>query len=220
MRLNLYRLGLGLYIKGHLYRNMDKMIVAPRRFREFLPILTSLAVIFVSHLSFAQEERLETEEVKIGVVDRQQIMRDSKAGEGVRQEFEALEQTFRNEIGTKENGLRAQQEELNRQRSILTPEAFSERETQFAVKVEELQRDVAEINKQLDAMLQYGMRQIDMKTIQIIAEIAEAKNYTLVLDKTQLLMVNTDYEFSEEVLAVLNERLPKVEITLTEEGAE
>ena len=33
-------------------------------------------------------------------------------------------------------------------------------------------------------------------------------------------MVNTDYEFSEEVLAVLNERLPKVEITLTEEGAE
>ena len=199
---------------------MNKMIVTPRCFRKLLASLTIFPLLLVSHLAFSQEEKLEAQEVRIGVVDRQQIMRDSKAGEGVRQEFEAMEQTFRNEIGTRENGLRAQQEELNRQKSILTAEAFSERETQFALKVEELQRDVAEINKQLDAMLQYGMRQIDMKTIQIIAEIADAKNYTLVLDKTQLLMVNTDYEFSEEVLAVLNERLPKVEITLTEEGAE
>ena len=199
---------------------MNEMIVPLRCCRKILILLTIFSAVFVSHLALAQEENSETEEVRIGVVDRQQIMRDSKAGEGVRQDFEALEQTFRNEIGTRENSLRAQQEELNRQRSILTPEAFSEREAQFALKVEELQRDVAEINNQLDAMLQYGMRQIDMKTIQIIAEIAEAKNYTLVLDKTQLLMVNTDYEFSEEVLAVLNERLPKVEITLTEEGAE
>jgi len=199
---------------------MNKMIVALRYLRPLIATLTLLPVVFLSHLACAQEEKLEEKEVKIGVVDRQMIMRNSDAGEGVRQEFEALEQTFRNEIGTRENGLRAQQEELNRQRSILTPEAFSEREAQFALKVEELQRDVAEINKRLDTMLQYGMRQIDMKTIQIIAEIAEAKNYTLVLDKTQLLMVNTDYEFSEEVLTVLNERLPKVEITLTEEGAE
>ncbi|MBE25067.1 MAG: hypothetical protein CMM33_06575 [Rhodospirillaceae bacterium] len=199
---------------------MNKMIVLPRCFRPLLALLIIFPVISASYLAFAQEEELKAEEVRIGVVDRQQIMRDSEAGAGVRNEFEALEQTFRNEIGTRENGLRAQQEELNRQRSILTPEAFSDREAQFALKVEELQRDVAEINKQLDAMLQYGMRQIDMKTIQIIAEIAEAKNYTLVLDKTQLLMVNTDYEFSEEVLTVLNERLPKVEITLTEEGTE
>ena len=199
---------------------MNKMIVLPRCFRQLLALLIIFPVISASYVAFAQEEELKAEEVRIGVVDRQQIMRDSEAGVDVRNEFEALEQTFRNEIGTRENGLRAQQEELNRQRSILTPEAFSDREAQFALKVEELQRDVAEINKQLDAMLQYGMRQIDMKTIQIIAEIAEAKNYTLVLDKTQLLMVNTDYEFSEEVLTVLNERLPKVEITLTEEGTE
>ena len=196
------------------------MIVPTLYFRQLFTLLTLLPIVVVGHVAFAQEEGLEAKEVRIGVVDRQQIMRDSEAGASVRNEFEALEQTFRNEIGTRENGLRAQQEELNRQRSILTPEAFSDREAQFALKVEELQRDVAEINKQLDAMLQYGMRQIDMKTIQIIAEIAEAKNYTLVLDKTQLLMVNTDYEFSEEVLAVLNERLPKVEITLTEEGTE
>tara|TARA_B100000686_G_scaffold273341_1_gene290939 strand:- start:1039 stop:1629 length:591 start_codon:yes stop_codon:yes gene_type:complete len=178
--------------------------------------LTTASVTLVS----AQEEETLESEVRIGVVDRQKIMQESLAGESVRKEFEAMEQAYREQISARENQLRAQQEELGRQRGILTPEAYSERENEFAALVEGLQRDVAGINKQLDAMLQYGMRQIDMQTIQIIAEMAEAKGYTLVLDKTQLLMVNTDYEFSQEVLTVLNSRLPKVEITLTEETAE
>jgi outer membrane protein len=202
------------------YRKITEMILRPLCFKQLLAPLTIPVVLLLTHVSFAQDQDLTAEEVRIGVVDRQKIMRDSLAGEGVRQDFEALEQTFRDEISNKENGLRAQQEELNRQRAILTPEAFSERESKFAMRVEELQRDVAEINKQLDAMLQYGMRRIDMKTLQIIAEIADEKKYTLVLDKTQLLMVNTDYEFSGEVLTILNERLPKVEITLTEEAEE
>ena len=61
------------------------------------------------------------------------------------------------------------------------------------------------------------MQQIDVAAIQIIAEIAQEKNYTLVLDKTQLLMVAKTYEFSNEVIAVLNERLPVVSIVPSEE---
>ncbi len=185
-----------------------------------LSALIVLAGISAGGVTVAQETETAATGVSIGVVDRQKIMRDSLAGEGVRQDFEAMEQAYRDEISARENDLRAQQDELGRQRAILTPEAYSERETQFANQVENLQRDVAEINKQLDAMLQYGMRQIDMKTIQIIAEIAETNGYTLVLDKTQLLMVNTEYEFSEEVLVVLNERLPRVEIVVPEEADE
>ncbi len=186
----------------------------------FFFILTLLCLNFSGSKVSAQEENTVEPKVRIGVVDRQKIMQDSLAGESVRKEFEAMEKAYREEIGARENELRAQQEELGRQRAILTPEAYSERENEFATLVEGLQRDVAKINKQLDAMLQYGMRQIDIQTIQIIAEIAEAKGYTLVLDKTQLLMVNTDYEFSQEVLTVLNARLPVVEITLIEETAE
>ena len=66
-------------------------------------------------------------------------------------------------------------------------------------------------------MLAYGMQQIDVAAIQIIAELAQEKKYTLVLDKTQLLMVAKTYEFSNEVIGVLNERLPVVSIVPPEE---
>ena len=196
------------------------MIIHPRHSYYFFLILTLFFINLVKIEVSAQEEDTVEYEVRIGGVDRQKIMQDSLAGESVRKEFEAMEQAYREQISTREYELRTQQEELGRQRAILTPEAYSERENEFAALVEGLQRDVAEINKQLDAMLQYVMCQIDMQTIQIIREIAEAKGYTLVLDKRQLLMVNTDYEFSQEVLTVLNARLPVVEITLIEETAE
>ena len=155
--------------------------------------------------------------VRVGVVDRQKIMRESMAGQGVRKEFETQEGRFREEISARENKLREQQEELQRQKTILVPEAYATREAEFAQKVEQLQRDLAARNKQLESILSYGMLQLDRASLQIIAEIAESKDYTLVLDKTQLLMVSKTYEFTDDVLATLNERVPSVPTAPPEE---
>ena len=170
-----------------------------------------------SFTTMAEEQGQLQEPFSLGVVDRQLIIRESLAGENVRNEFEAKEKAYRDEISARENGLRAQQEDLAGQRAILTPEAFAARESEFANKVEQLQRDVNERNKKLENMLAYGMQQIDMAAIQIIAEIAQDKKFTLVLDKTQLLMVAKSYEFSDLVITILNERLPVVSVIPPEE---
>ena len=170
--------------------------------------------------TMAEEQEQLQEPFSLGVVDRQLIIRESLAGENVRNEFEAKEKAYRDEISARENGLRAQQEDLAGQRAILTPEAFAARESEFANKVEQLQRDVNERNKKLENMLAYGMQQIDMAAIQIIAEIAQDKKFTLVLDKTQLLMVAKSYEFSDLVITILNERLPVVSVIPPEELAQ
>ena len=170
--------------------------------------------------AMAEDQGQSQELFRLGVVDRQQIIRESLAGENVRNEFEAQEKAYRDEISARENGLRAQQENLAGQRAILTPEAFAARESEFANKVEQLQRDVNERNKKLENMLAYGMQQIDMAAIKIIAEIAQEKQFTLVLDKTQLLMVAKSYEFSDLVNTILNERLPLVTVVPPEESAQ
>ena len=170
-----------------------------------------------SCMAMAEEQEQSQEPFSLGVVDRQQIIRESLAGENVRNEFEAQEKAYRDEISSRENGLRAQQEDLAGQRAILTPEAFAARESEFANKVEQLQRDVNERNKKLENMLAYGMQQIDIAAIQIIAEIAQERKFTLVLDKTQLLMVAKNYEFSDLVITILNERLPVVTVVPPEE---
>ena len=187
---------------------------------KFVSLLVFLSTFIFGVISpaTAQNQEGSIEPVSIGVVDRQEIIQKSLAGTSVREEFEAKEMAYREEIGARENILRDQQEELSRQRAILTPEAFNARESEFAAKVEQLQRDVNERNKKLENMLAYGMQQIDMAAIQIIAEIAEERKYTLVLDKTQLLKVAKTYEFSKVVVAILDERVPTVSIDLPVEN--
>ena len=182
----------------------------------FLMLFYGIALAW-SCAAMAEEQEQSQDPFSLGVVDRQQIIRESLAGQNVRNEFEAQEKAYRDEISARENGLRAQQEDLAGQRAILTPEAFAARESEFANKVEQLQRDVNERNKKLENMLAYGMQQIDIAAIQIIAEIAQERKFTLVLDKTQLLMVAKNYEFSDLVITILNERLPVVTVVPPEE---
>ena len=150
---------------------------------------------------------------RVGVVDLQQIMRDSTAANAVRAEVDERQNAYRDELATRESGLRARQEELERQRTILSAEAFAEREAEFSREVEALQREVGERNRALEESLAYGMQQVQRAALRVIAEIADEMSLGLVLDKSQLLLVAKALEFSERVVVQLNEELPAVPTT-------
>ena len=150
---------------------------------------------------------------RIGVVDLQRIMRNSVAAEKVRVEIEARQTEYRAQISARETELRTQQEELERQRTILAPEAFAAREADFAAKVEALQREVSDRNRQLERSLAYGMQQVQVAALRVIARIADEIKLGLVLDKSQILLVAKGLEFSEDALAALNTETPSVSTT-------
>ncbi len=157
----------------------------------------------------AQDDRIP----RIGVVDLQQILRESTAATRVRTEIEARQSEYRSEIVSREAALRQQQAELERQRTILSAAAFAEREAQFTRAVEELQREVGQRNRALEESLAYGMQQVQAGALRVIAEIAEEMSLGLVLDKSQLLLVARTLEFTEGVIEQLNQQLPSVSIT-------
>ena len=150
---------------------------------------------------------------RIGVVDLQRILQKSVAAEKVRVEIESRQTQYRQDIGARENALREQQQELERQRTILSPEAFTEREREFTKAVEALQREVGVRNRQLEESLAYGMQRVQVETLKIIARIADELALGLVLDKSQLLLMATDLEFSEQALEQLNAEVTSVPTT-------
>ena len=85
-----------------------------------VPFLAILLLLGAGQPVAAQEDDDRTP--RIGVVDLQRIMRESVAAQKVRAELEARQAQYREEIGAREDALRAQQQELERQRTILSPE--------------------------------------------------------------------------------------------------
>ena len=116
-------------------------------------------IIFFSFNSYAQdaEEQPSNNEslnasdkshFPIVVVDMQFIVSRSTAAIQVRQELDSLKKKYGEEVKLEEEELRALQDELGVQRSILPPDEFTKLESEFRVKVERLQSKVAEKNKE------------------------------------------------------------------------
>ncbi|HJS32749.1 MAG TPA: OmpH family outer membrane protein [Alphaproteobacteria bacterium] len=148
------------------------------------------------------------------VVDILLVLRDSTAAQGIRGQFEKQRASFQAEIAKQEKDLRAADEELARQRAILTPEAFAQKRRELERKVGEAQQGAQGKRRNLDQAFNEAMQQVERKVFEVVAEIASERDYKLALHKAQVVVVQTSLEITPEVLRRVNQKLPNVAVKL------
>src|SRR5690606_23378534 len=70
-------------------------------------------------------------QARIAFIDVQGVLRASEAARTVRDQIEAQRSRYQEEISKQERELRAMEQELVQQRSVLAPDAFQQRRQQF-----------------------------------------------------------------------------------------
>ncbi|MGQ0664343.1 MAG: OmpH family outer membrane protein [Pseudomonadota bacterium] len=148
------------------------------------------------------------------VVDVNLIMRDSAAALVVRNQIERQRTTYQAEIAKQENELRNADQELSRQRTILSAEAFAQKRRELEKRVTDAQQIVQNRRRALDQAFGTSMQQVEQAMIDVIAEILAERNYLVVLPKSQVVMVQTAFEITAEVLTRINRKLPTVAVTI------
>lgn len=154
---------------------------------------------------------------RIAVVDYQRLLRDSSAAIDIRAQIERQRQIYQEQITAQEQELRAANDELARQRTILSPDAFALKRREFEERVAEVQKGVQTRKQQLDQAYDYGIREVRKVVAGIIGELAKERGFNLVVARQQVLYLETALNISDEVILQLNERLPKVVIPLSGE---
>ncbi len=152
----------------------------------------------------------------VAVFDFQRILRESAAAIDVRAKVERQRQFYQDEITKEERELRALEQELGRQRAILTPEAFAKKRRDFESRVAKVQRQVQSRKRELDQAYDYGLKQVREAMGNVIAEIAKERGVALVLSRQQVMYVDDALNISDEVLTRLNQRLHTVEVPLAQ----
>ena len=139
-------------------------------------------------------------------------MREATAAKSLQEQIEARRTQYQIEISAEEERLRGVEQELARQRSILSPEAYAKRRRDFEGDVAAVQRIVVDRRRELDQAYAGGVRILQIEVTKIIEEIATKKGITLVLPQAQTLYVDKELRISREVLKLLDERLPDVKL--------
>jgi outer membrane protein len=148
------------------------------------------------------------------VVDVRHVVSESKAGKGIREQFEAQRQAFTKEVSTAEGSLRTQQQEIERQRSILSPEAFATKAREFEKKVADMRHGWEQKRGTLQYSLDVAYDHIERTMIEVVSQIALERHATLVLQKQQVVLVDKGFDITQETIARLDQKLPTVAFTL------
>ena len=173
-------------------------------------------VVFIN-FAFAQEEQskdnIKVNDVfPIAVVNMQAIVGESLAAAKVKEYIEAKKIEFSTELKKEEEALKAMQEELSSQRSILPPDEFAELEGNFRKRVENLQKTVAEKNQVLEGILTKSVQIIQNEAIKIITEIGKEKGLALTLDTSSVIIAANSINISRSVIDLLNINLPALDM--------
>jgi Skp family chaperone for outer membrane proteins len=148
----------------------------------------------------------------IVTVDVQQILRDSLVAKDVQAQMNQRTDRYTKEVSNQENELQKTQEELEKERSTLAPEAFNAKMRDFQRRYDTLDNRVQATRQALQQSYNDAMTKVENTALQIIADIASERKANLVVAKAAVLFEAPELDITQEVIKRLDVKLPQVQL--------
>jgi outer membrane protein len=155
----------------------------------------------------------------IVIVDVTQILRESKGARDIQAQIDKQTEAYTKDVSAQENELHRMQDELERQRTVLAPEAFNTKTREYQQRFEALDRGVQMKRQTLQQTYSEAMTKVEATALQIIADIAGERRANLVLSKAAVLFEAPGLDITSEVIRRLDQKLPAVPLALAEQPA-
>ena len=149
---------------------------------------------------------------KIAVIDINLIIRDALAFNAIREQISKYRKVFQAEIQKEEEALRNANQELARQRTLLSAEAFSEKRRDFEKRVAGVQRLVQQRKQNLDRSQGAAMGKIQKRLNEIVTVFALEQDISLILRKDQTILAAKGLRATKVVLDRLNAAMPTIKV--------
>jgi outer membrane protein len=156
----------------------------------------------------------------IAIIDVQRILEESLAAKSVQKQLETQRAKFQTETEGEENGLRKEEDELSkgREQAAAAPDtAEAAREQQLRQKMLVVERHVETRRKLLDQAFTDSMNDVRKNLLEVVEGVAKAHGANLVLVKQQALWVDAPLDITDEVLKLLNQKMPQLTVNIAPE---
>ena len=165
--------------------------------------------LFVGHTATAQEQ---PRTIKLGVVNLNEITRKSLMSKDIARQIDLKRRTFRDEIKKEEEKLRVLNDELQKQRVVLAPEALQQKFEVLRQRSAALQRKVQQRNQEFIGLRTLATREFEKERAKALLDTAKKHRFTLILRQREVLVRADFLDVTELVLNALNKRKTKFKI--------
>ncbi|MEQ9641042.1 MAG: OmpH family outer membrane protein [Alphaproteobacteria bacterium] len=188
---------------------------APRALARLIPCLILLAAL-TAPAAAQQAKNALPEDAKIspiiGVVDVQEVLRDSSAAKGLRQAAEAKGKSLEAGLNKQREEVKAREQQLRQQQTILSPAAFDQKRQELESYVNNLRREAEVSRAQINQVFNGAMAQVNDELRKSVVVIMEKRGVAMTLPRSAVLVFDQRMNLTKEVTELLNQRLPSVKV--------
>ncbi len=169
----------------------------------------SLVALFLLSPAYAQDKPVQ---IKLGVLNIVRLTQSSLMSKDIARQIDGRRINFRAEIKGEEQALRKANEELQKQRVILSPAAFEQEIKLFRRKELALQKKVQQRNQEFNRLRLFTTRAFEKELNKALVEVTKKHNFTLVLRKREVLVTAAFLDITKLVLAQIDKNSPSFKI--------
>src|SRR6266404_9002464 len=147
------------------------------------------------------------------VVDTSRVLQESKAGKTIQSQMQQQVTTYQKSISKQDEEISAAQQDLQRQQTILAQDAFAAKLKEFDQRVNDARKRAQEAQQNLTESQRGAIATVEDAMLHIVADVAKERGANLVLNKTTVVMFDTRFDVTDDIIKRLDEKLPAVTVS-------
>jgi Skp family chaperone for outer membrane proteins len=153
--------------------------------------------------------------IVVGVLDTQAILNASAAGKGLNTQWNAAMKALNDDMAKKEDGLRAQAQQLEQARSAnppISPADYANKRKALEQQDAQFQQAFTKNKAAWDARLDKAREGLANAARKAMQDVAKARGLTLILDRAAVPYSPQPWNITDDVMTRLNKVLPSVKL--------
>lgn len=144
-------------------------------------------------------------EPKIGFVNTQKVLAESKAAKAAEEQLNQLLEQKRQQFQPQQEQFSKLRQEFETQVSVLSPEALEERQIELAQLKSQIERDVQEAEEEVQIERRKALAPLLRKLRRVIVEIGEKEGFALIMEpQNGVIYYSESLDITDQVIAALD----------------
>jgi outer membrane protein len=163
-------------------------------------------VLLGSLICLALPRIVRAEELKLGYVDLQRALYETEDGRKAKAQLKKVFEQKQKELDEQQEDFKKAKEDLDKKRSLMAADKVREKETELQAKFEKVQQSYLRHQKDLQEKEGEVTQKIFERMNRIIAKIAAAENFSMILDRQQagLIFAKPHLDLTNELIRRYN----------------
>ena len=168
-------------------------------------VVCAALLLAAGNASYAQD-------VSIAVVDVEKVLNDSRAGKSIQAQLTARREAFQKEFASRENKLVEAEKKLIEEKAEMPADEFATKRREFEQQLLETRNLFQKRRNSLDKGLNGALTDLRKNIIQVTAEVADEKDYKVVLTRDSVVIVEKEMDITETVLKRLDAKIQTIKL--------